>query len=234
MARAAGVEQRLVVAREHFEIREQVVRPQHRLGAAQLRVAGNDGVRVFARHGQQRAQHAGQASCRIGVDLLAQPQAHIERDLFVAAAAGVDLVGELADALLQFADDQGMDVFVGGAVEESGIAARLSGSPRRLPPAAALLGGEIPTRSSARAKACEPRQSASSRRLSKWSEPEKRSNTSDGPASNRPPQSFMGLWRTHSCVLRSHSCERLSSMEDKRRDESRRGTHECVRHGASS
>jgi hypothetical protein len=48
-----------------------------------------------------------------------------------------------------------------------------------------------PARASERAKACEPRTSASSRRRSKCSEFEKRSKTSDGPVSKRPPQSFI-------------------------------------------
>src|ERR1700722_890754 len=39
------------------------------------------------------------------------------------------------------------------------------------------------------------------------------------------------LWRTHSCVPRSHSCERCCSVSIKEcRDESRHGTQECVRH----
>src|SRR5208283_5498397 len=50
----------------------------------------------------------------------------------------------------------------------------------------------MPTCSSARAKAWEPRISASSRRRSKSSEPEKRSKISEGPDSKRPPQSFIG------------------------------------------
>ena len=53
---------------------------------------------------------------------------------------------------------------------------------------------KIPTLSSARANACEPRISASIRRRSKWSDPEKRSKTSEGPSSNRPPQSFIAAF----------------------------------------
>ena len=39
----------LPIAREHFEIRQQVMRPQHRLRAAQMRVAGDDRVRIRRR-----------------------------------------------------------------------------------------------------------------------------------------------------------------------------------------
>jgi len=52
----------------------------------------------------------------------------------------------------------------------------------------------MPTRSSARANACEPRISASRSRRSKSSDPEKCSKISDGPFSKRPPQSFIGIY----------------------------------------
>ncbi len=42
---AARFAEPFAVAREHLEIREQVVRPEHRLGAPHMRVAGNDSVR---------------------------------------------------------------------------------------------------------------------------------------------------------------------------------------------
>jgi hypothetical protein len=40
------------------------------------------------------------------------------------------------------------------------------------------------------------------------------------------------MWRTHSCVPCRHSC-RHAGVVDARRDESRRGTQECVRHGSA-
>ena len=46
---AAGFAEALVIAREHFEIGQQVVRPEHGLRAAQMRVAGDDGVGILAR-----------------------------------------------------------------------------------------------------------------------------------------------------------------------------------------
>src|SRR5256885_5706884 len=48
----------------------------------------------------------------------AQPQPHVERYLLIAAAAGVDLVGHRARALFQLANDEGVDIFVVGAIEE--------------------------------------------------------------------------------------------------------------------
>jgi hypothetical protein len=43
---------------------------------------------------------------------------------------------------------------------------------------------------------------------------------------------FTFVWRTHSCVQRRHSCRRLLPRARKRRVETRRGRHECLRHGA--
>src|SRR5438874_957574 len=43
------------------------------------------------------------------------------------------------------------------------------------------------------------------------------------------------MWRTHSCVQRSHSCERVFATGHKTRpQEWGRGTQECVRHGAAT
>ena len=56
------------------------------------------------------------------IDLLAQPQPDIERHLLIAAAAGVDLVGQAAHALFELADDHGVDIFVGCPGEELRLA----------------------------------------------------------------------------------------------------------------
>ncbi len=90
----AGLPEALVIAREHFEIRQQIVRPQHRLarGAdACSRARSRRGY--LLRHAEQRCHQADQ-QFQIDVDLLAQPQPDIERHLLIAAAAGVDLVGQ--------------------------------------------------------------------------------------------------------------------------------------------
>ena len=89
----------LAIAREHFEIRQQIVRPEHRLRPPQMRVAGNHGIADICR--PARAAHPSTpASPTRSVSIaLAQPEPHIERHLLVAAAAGVDLVGQRADLL---------------------------------------------------------------------------------------------------------------------------------------
>ena len=89
----------LEIAREHFKIGQQVVRPQHGLRAAQMGVAGNDGVRIVAGAIEKRLHQRRRAVRDARSHLAAQPQAQIERDLLIAAAAGVDLIGQRADAV---------------------------------------------------------------------------------------------------------------------------------------
>ena len=139
------------------------------------------------------------------VAFVAQPEPGIERDLLVAAAAGVDLVRERAHALLQFADDEGVDVFVGrrlrrnaGDCASSRMDSNACDDLARIP-----IGVRTPARVSERAKAWEPRTSASSKRRSKWREFEKRSKISEGPVSNRPPQSFIYFFACFACSART-------------------------------
>src|ERR1700733_5814735 len=57
-----------------------------------------------------------------GVDFLAQPEADIERDLLITAAARVNFIGKGADGVFEFANDQGVDVFIGGPFVERRVA----------------------------------------------------------------------------------------------------------------
>src|ERR1700735_5048137 len=47
------------------------------------------------------------------------------------------------------------------------------------------------------------------------------------PVACRKRKVSLSSWRTHSCVPRSHSCERIS---DRCLQECKHGTEECVRH----
>ena len=95
------------------------MRPQDRLGAAHVRVSRNYCAGIFiGQIEQRRHQRAQQLADTIA--LLAKPQSRIERNLLIAAAASVDLVGDRAGALFQLADDQRVDVFIGGAIEKRG------------------------------------------------------------------------------------------------------------------
>ena len=87
--------QALKIAREHFKVGEQVMRPEHGLRAAQVRVAGDDGLRIFfCEREQSRHQSRQLLENRVGGSAKIEP--HVERNLLIAAAAGMDLVGERA------------------------------------------------------------------------------------------------------------------------------------------
>jgi len=83
-------------------------------------VPRHHGVVVLARHVEQGLHHVHELGGD-RVNLIAQPQADIQRDLLIAAAAGVDLVGDGAHALLELADDEGVDIFVGRPFIEGGL-----------------------------------------------------------------------------------------------------------------
>ena len=113
----AGLAEPLPIAREHLEIRQQVVRPQYRLGAPHVCITGNRRAGVRLPQIEQRAHQAAQQGAR-AVAFLAQPESRIERNLLVAAAAGVDFIGHGAGALLQLPYDQRVNVLVRGAFVE--------------------------------------------------------------------------------------------------------------------
>ena len=77
------VGQALGVACEHLHVGQQVVREAHRLRHLQVGVAGHHRLGVPLGHTQQRALHVGQQH-GLGIDLAAQPQAHVGGHLVVA------------------------------------------------------------------------------------------------------------------------------------------------------
>ncbi len=115
-----GLLHALEIARQHFEISEQIVWPKHRLGAPQMRIAGNHGLRIFLGQREQ-GTHQLRQLLQNGFRGRAQIQPHIERHLFVAAAPGMDLSGQCAHFRTELANDEGMDIFVAGAAQILGI-----------------------------------------------------------------------------------------------------------------
>ena len=79
----------LAIAFEHLDVGEQVMREIDGLGALQVRVAGNDDVGVVLAERDERALQAGDFAEQRG-DFVAQPEPHVERDLVVARAGGVE------------------------------------------------------------------------------------------------------------------------------------------------
>ena len=83
----------LPIAREHFEIGQQIMRPKHGLRAPHVRVSWDHSVGILRREIEQRSHYATQQSAHRGRILRAATETRIERHLLIAAAAGVDLIG---------------------------------------------------------------------------------------------------------------------------------------------
>ncbi len=93
------------------------MRPEHRLRAPGVRVAGNHSGGIAGGQIEQGPHQTRQQRAH-AVALAAQPQAQIERNLLIAAAASVDFIRDGARMLLQLADDQRVHILIGGAREE--------------------------------------------------------------------------------------------------------------------
>src|ERR1700728_1779124 len=96
------------------------MRPQHGLSAAHVRVAGYHSLRIPARQCKQRSGEIGDLP-QYGVGGRSQVQPDVERDLFVSAAPGVNLLRKRAHFFAQFADDECMDIFIHCGLEIIGV-----------------------------------------------------------------------------------------------------------------
>ena len=114
-SRAAQSQQAIGIAQRHLHIRQQPMRDEHRLGPLQVRVARHHSVAGVARLLDQRSGPRGEA-VDDKLDLRAHIEAQVGGNLFVAAAAGVQLESERADALRQLEFDEVMNVLGGGVV----------------------------------------------------------------------------------------------------------------------
>ena len=191
LMRALRLLQPFEISREHLEIGQQIMRPKHCLRAPQMRVPG-DQRRPDISRPAPAARPADRRPAKKRIGCCAQVQPYVERNLLVAAAARVDLARERAHLLLQLPDDEGVNVFIVGAFEILGIRRFFSDLRKCVDQLRRFARrSRIPARANARANACEPSTSAQISFRSKCSEPEKVSKTSEGPASNLPPQSFI-------------------------------------------
>ena len=100
------------IAAQRPEVREQMMREQHRLRALEVRVAGEVHVGGFLGPPHEHLLQLVDAP-HLRETFAAQVQPHVERDLIVAAAAGVQLRAGRARDLGDAALDRGVDVFVG-------------------------------------------------------------------------------------------------------------------------
>ena len=99
----------LAIALEHLDVGEQMVREINRLRALQMRVAGNEHVGIFLAERDERALQAGDFAEQHD-DFIAQPEPHVEGDLVVARAGGVQF-GAGGHAPGQLGLDVHVDVF---------------------------------------------------------------------------------------------------------------------------
>ena len=101
------------IARQRPEVREQVVREQHRLRALQVGVARAGDVGRVARRAAAAPLAARGCAPTCVAPFAPHVQPQVERDLVVAAAAGVQLGAGRARDLGDPPFDRGVDVFVG-------------------------------------------------------------------------------------------------------------------------
>jgi hypothetical protein len=102
----------LVVASEHVVVGEQVVRQQYRLRALLVRVARHHEVDVLARQARDRFAYLVERDAKIADDFL-EIHPHVEHDLVVTTARGVQAAPRRAGDLGQPPLDGAVDVFVG-------------------------------------------------------------------------------------------------------------------------
>jgi hypothetical protein len=100
LVRAWHLAHPLGVAREHLDVGEQVVRERHRLRDLQVGEAGQDRLGVLLGELDEGALQLGEERADAG-DLVAQPQAHVGRDLVVARAPGVQALAGVAGELIE-------------------------------------------------------------------------------------------------------------------------------------
>ena len=176
----------LVIAREHFEIRQQVMRPQDRLRAAQVGVAGDRWRPDTCRARSSSAPINSASSCEYRVDRIRAATAAYRA---TPVRCGCGRCGSCPPArrpLLQLANDQVWTSSSAAPSKNAGSCASCAISSNACDQCLRARSRSGCRRfSSARANACEPRISASCKRLSKCSEPENRSKTSE--ARLKPP-----------------------------------------------
>ncbi len=118
LARRAGFAEPLPIAREHFEVRQQVMRPQHGLRAPHVRVARNHRVGILRARSSRRRIIPAMSSARTWSHS-SRSQRRVSSETCSLRLRPVWILSATAPArLLQFADDQRVDVFVGGAFVE--------------------------------------------------------------------------------------------------------------------
>ena len=109
------------IPQQHHDVGHQIMAEGDRLGPLEVGIAGHDARLVLLGPvGERRGQVPHQAG--YGIALLLQVHAHVQRDLIVAAAGGVELFARVADALGEHLLHEHMDVLAAG-IHRQGAAA---------------------------------------------------------------------------------------------------------------
>ncbi len=118
----AGVGEAGEIALDHADVGEEPVGDQDRLGALQVGVGGHDRFAGCRSARSMRASAQCFEAVERGVDGVAHEEAHVGGDLLVAAAAGVELQGEVADVLRQQSSEKWwMSSALGASVASAGL-----------------------------------------------------------------------------------------------------------------
>ena len=102
-----AVEQPALVALQHFDVGQQMMRQINRLGALQMGVAGDEHVGILPSQSDQRGLQPVDGEAQRN-NFLAQPQPHVQRDLIVARAARVQLITPIFFSMAAWASEPRM------------------------------------------------------------------------------------------------------------------------------
>lgn len=100
----------LPVAFELFDVGQPVVRREHRLGSLQVRVGGQDNVKVILTTRKKRGLQIDQQRIDF-IEGLPDPHSGVRADLVVSAASGVQFAAGVANPINQGLFDMHVDVF---------------------------------------------------------------------------------------------------------------------------
>src|SRR6185503_5249791 len=203
------------VAAKRLDVRHEVVRERDRLRALEVRVPGHRRVHFELGALEKRERETLHRTVE-RVEQLDDEEAQVERDLVVAAAGGVKLPAEGADALGEHALHGGMHILsvTGHANVPPPISSAMLSSAETIRAASSFA--MIPCRPSIRACAMLPRTSCSAMRLSSSSEAVKARMRGSSDPSKRPDQSGFALTASSARRVASRTFPRTTPSSGRR------------------
>ena len=135
---AVNIRQPLPVSAQHLEIRAEVMGQGDRLRLLQVGEPGHEGLRVCGHHVVEGLQQALYQFVRL-LYLIPGIEPHVEGDLVIAAAPGVQLLAELPDPLSQHRFHEAVHILAGLVHGQGAGLDILQDALQSLPDAGALL-----------------------------------------------------------------------------------------------